>query len=87
MRLGVVACVFSVGLAGFGAAAWAAPGVVVSPANLRAGPGPDYPLVAGLAPGTQAEIFGCESGWGWCDVGLDGGLRGLGVGPAPRGDL
>lgn len=40
----------------------------VRPANVRAGPGPDYPLVTWLPQGTSVSIAGCYEGWHWCDV-------------------
>ncbi len=45
--------------------------------NLRAGPGPDYPVVAQLALNTPLDVAGCTAGYQWCDVLLQGGaLRG-----------
>ncbi|CAP57487.1 SH3 domain-containing protein [Gluconacetobacter diazotrophicus] len=55
--------------------ALAAPGVVVGGTDIFAGPSPAYPVVGSLPPGTPVEIFGCESGWGWCDV-AEGPYRG-----------
>jgi uncharacterized protein YraI len=46
------------------------------PLNLRAGPSPDYPLVARLGPGQPLEVLGCTSGYSWCDVVLPDSLRG-----------
>src|SRR5439155_15122814 len=46
-----------------------------TPANVRAGPAPDFPVVARLAPGTPVYIAGCLSGYQWCDVEF-GGNRG-----------
>jgi uncharacterized protein YraI len=37
-------------------------------ANIFAGPGGDYPVVAHLAPGVRLRINGCLSDWQWCDV-------------------
>ncbi len=68
------------GLALAATAAMAAPGFVTQNINMRAGPGIDYPLVAQLPQGTQAEIFGCLPGWSWCDVGVQD-LRGWVAGP------
>lgn len=48
--------------------AQAAPGVVVGGTDIFAGPSPAYPVVGGLPPGAPIEIFGCQPGWGWCDV-------------------
>ncbi|MDF1484909.1 SH3 domain-containing protein [Ramlibacter sp. H39-3-26] len=46
-------------------------------ANLRAGPGPNYPIVAQLGLNTPLEVVGCTAGYQWCDVLLQGGaLRG-----------
>ncbi len=44
--------------------------------NLRAGPGRDYPLVAGVGPGTPVTVMGCVSGYSWCDVVVPGNNRG-----------
>jgi uncharacterized protein YraI len=64
-------CVVLAGLA-------AAPGVADaqssaytnSPAELFAGPAPDYPVVAQIPPGTALDVFGCLSDYTWCDVAL-----------------
>ncbi|SPU96490.1 SH3 domain-containing protein [Burkholderia cenocepacia] len=66
-------CVVLAGLA-------AAPGVAdaqssaytSSPAELFAGPAPDYPVVAQIPPGTALDVFGCLSDYTWCDVALPG---------------
>ncbi|MCW5117953.1 peptide-binding protein [Burkholderia cenocepacia] len=66
-------CVVLAGLA-------AAPGVADaqssaytnSPAELFAGPAPDYPVVAQIPPGTALDVFGCLSDYTWCDVALPG---------------
>lgn len=57
------------------AAAQQSPAVINGPANLRAGPAKDYPLVAQLAPGTPVTVMGCVAGYSWCDVALPN-LRG-----------
>lgn len=62
--------------------AQATPGFLNQGMNLRAGPGVDYPWIASLPPGTQAEIFGCLPEWSWCDVatqGLRGWVAGVGL--------
>jgi uncharacterized protein YraI len=41
---------------------------VITSINLRAGPSTAYPQVALLGPGTTVQVFGCEQGYGWCDV-------------------
>ncbi|QRR06717.1 peptide-binding protein [Burkholderia sp. MS455] len=66
-------CVVLLGLA-------AAPGVADaqssaytnSPAELYAGPAPDYPVVAQIPPDTALDVFGCLSDYSWCDVALPG---------------
>jgi uncharacterized protein YraI len=60
-------------LAALTAAAWvpgalAIPARVIATAHLRAGPGTAYPVVAVMGTGTPVELFGCEQGYGWCDV-------------------
>jgi uncharacterized protein YraI len=67
----------ALGLFGLTAAALAAvPGYTLPEANLRAGPGRDYPLISLVPPGRPTEIFGCVGGYGWCDVEVDG-VRGF----------
>lgn len=44
--------------------------------TLFAGPSPEYPAVARLAPGQPLNVVGCTDGYGWCDVVLPDGLRG-----------
>lgn len=43
--------------------------------NVRAGPAPDYPVVAQLPGGAAVSVMGCVSGYTWCDVTVPG-LRG-----------
>ncbi|ACA92539.1 MULTISPECIES: SH3 domain-containing protein [Burkholderia cepacia complex] len=43
-----------------------------SPAELFAGPAPDYPVVAQVPPATALDVFGCLSDYTWCDVALPG---------------
>lgn len=37
-------------------------------ANLRAGPGRDYPVVTRIPPGSSVEVAGCLDDYAWCDV-------------------
>ncbi|MBB2188845.1 SH3 domain-containing protein [Gluconacetobacter azotocaptans] len=62
-------------LGGMASPALAAPGVIVGGTDVFAGPSPNYPVVGSLPPGTPIDIFGCEPGWGWCDI-ADGPYRG-----------
>jgi uncharacterized protein YraI len=43
-------------------------GYVTANLNLRAGPGSDYPVVATMTAGDGVTIYGCLSGWSWCDI-------------------
>jgi len=36
--------------------------------NVRAGPDSAFPLVTTLRASTPLHVFGCVSGWHWCDV-------------------
>lgn len=70
--LGIVVAAIAIPLA-----AVAEPSVVNTGANLRAGPGANYPVVAQLRPGVTVDVQGCTAGYQWCDVLLPGGgLRG-----------
>jgi uncharacterized protein YraI len=44
----------------------------VRPANVRAGPERDYPLIAQLPPGIPVTVMGCLSDYRWCDVVFNG---------------
>ncbi|WP_064674932.1 SH3 domain-containing protein [Pandoraea faecigallinarum] len=46
--------------------------IVNSSANVRAGPASDYPVVAQAAAGMPVTVYGCISGYSWCDIGLPG---------------
>ncbi|MDR3495920.1 MAG: SH3 domain-containing protein [Ancalomicrobiaceae bacterium] len=63
----------------FSTAAGAADGVATRSDTLRAGPGTSYPAVADVSSGDRLEIFGCLSGYSWCDVAAEadrGWIRG-----------
>ncbi len=55
--------------------ALAAEGVALRSGTLRAGPATSYPAVASVSDGDDLEIYGCLSGYAWCDV-SDGDNRG-----------
>jgi len=40
----------------------------IQPVNLRAGPDRGFPLVGWMPGGVAVRVFGCTSGWRWCDV-------------------
>ncbi len=48
--------------------AQATEGYVTGNVNMRAGPAPDYPLIAQIRAGTDVDVQGCTEGWEWCDV-------------------
>ena len=50
------------------AASWAQQAFTTGPANVRAGPDIDFPVVATLAPGTAVHVDGCVAEYRWCDV-------------------
>jgi uncharacterized protein YraI len=37
-------------------------------ANLRAGPGRDFPVVTRIPPGVSVQVAGCVDDWTWCDA-------------------
>lgn len=53
-------------------AAMAAPAYLTISLNLRAGPGTEYPPVVTMPAGSSVFVYGCLSGWSWCDVSWDG---------------
>ena len=46
--------------------------VINAPANVRAGPATDYPIVAQAGAGMPVAVYGCLSNYSWCDIGLPG---------------
>jgi uncharacterized protein YraI len=70
MRLASVAAVLAMSSPAYAQPdTWSA--VVSRQAHLRAGPGPSYPVVAVLIPGTPVEVRGCLPSYSWCDVEVD----------------
>jgi uncharacterized protein YraI len=51
-----------------GSAEAASSGYLTANVSLRAGPGFDYPVVASMNAGSGVTIYGCLSGWSWCDI-------------------
>jgi len=66
-RFGLLACL-AVLLSALPLAANAQQAYAMAGAEIYAGPGPDYPVVARLAPGVGLRINGCLAGYQWCDV-------------------
>jgi len=48
----------------------AAPAVVENDLNLRAGPGPEFAIVAAMPAGSPVDVMGCEASW--CRVAFNG---------------
>jgi uncharacterized protein YraI len=44
--------------------------------NMRAGPNPEFPLVATIPAGAPVYVNGCIAGYTWCDVTVNGYDRG-----------
>jgi uncharacterized protein YraI len=40
--------------------------------NMRAGPSTQFPRVTTLPAGVTVDVYGCLSGWSWCDTGWRG---------------
>lgn len=47
-------------------------GYTTTALKLRAGPGTGYPVVATMPARDRVTVYGCLSGWSWCDVGWRG---------------
>ena len=72
----------------------AAPAVVESDLNLRAGPGVEFPVVAAMPGGATVNVMGCQASWcqvafggttGWASQAYLGMGGGVAAGPAYRG--
>ena len=62
------ACLVAAVLLATPAAALAAPGVITTSVNLRAGPSVEFPVVNRLPTGAPVEVHGCIRQEPWCDV-------------------
>ena len=71
----LVACIAAALAAAPIAASAQQPAYAMEGAEIYAGPGQDYPMVARLAPGVAVRVQGCLSDYTWCDVTF-GGNRG-----------
>ena len=56
-----------------GAASAQTSAVVVADLNIRTGPSPQYQRYGTIPAGEEVDVFGCLSGYNWCDVGWTGG--------------
>ena len=69
-----VACVAAIGTAALsvasGAASAQSQAYTNQPVYLYAGPAQDYPVVAQLPSGQPVAVYGCVSGYTWCDVAI-----------------
>ncbi len=43
-------------------------GFTTTSVHMRAGPGTNYPVVATLPQDATIEIYGCQTGYSWCDT-------------------
>lgn len=43
-------------------------GYTTATVHMRAGPGTNYPVVATLPQDATIEVYGCQSGYDWCDI-------------------
>jgi len=63
LRRWSVAALWLIPLAGFAQSA-----VTLRPVNVRAGPDAAFPMVTSLQSRTEVHVFGCTTGWKWCDI-------------------
>ena len=68
MKHSIAAGVLAIALCVLAGAAQAQAAYTATSAQLRAGPGLDYPVVAILSPGLQVSVQGCVEDYSWCDV-------------------
>jgi uncharacterized protein YraI len=64
----LVGALASIAISAGATAAGAVTAYVTTSLNLRAGPGTNYPAVARMRAGDRVEVYGCLSGWTWCDI-------------------
>lgn len=75
MRRSLLAGTFAFAASALPIAASAAPAYTLDGAQIFAGPGDQYPIVAQFGPGVAVEVDGCLNDYSWCDVSY-GGNRG-----------
>ncbi|AUT59570.1 SH3 domain-containing protein [Paraburkholderia terrae] len=72
MRVACVAVMGTVALSiASGAASAQSQAYTNQPVYLYAGPAQDYPVVAQLPAGQPVAVYGCVSGYTWCDVAIE----------------
>jgi uncharacterized protein YraI len=64
----VVGCLLAVLLLPLSLESSAQTSFTTNDVNMRAGPDRVFPVVGWLPRGTSVRVFGCTSGWRWCDV-------------------
>ena len=70
MKFATASAALALAFAGLAPAAQAQQfAVTAEQVNLRAGPDPNYPLVATLPARVQVTVYGCLSDYSWCDIG------------------
>jgi uncharacterized protein YraI len=72
MRYSIVLAVLTVLLMTPQAARADHDGIILTKAHLRAGPSTNYPRLYTVRANARVNIIGCISGWGWCDVSVEG---------------
>src|SRR5437868_5619055 len=75
MRRTLLTASLAVVLSAIPIAASAARGYALGGAQIFAGPGNDYPVVAQVGSGAAVNVNGCLSDYSWCDVSI-GASRG-----------
>lgn len=68
MKRFVAVCLLGMVLAAVASVAQAQWAYTNTSVHLRAGPAPDYPVVAILPPSYQVMVHGCVADYSWCDV-------------------
>jgi uncharacterized protein YraI len=68
MNRKLLAACLSVAFSAVPLAASAAPAYALQGAEIFAGPGNDFPVVAQLGPGVRVNVNGCLTDYSWCDV-------------------
>lgn len=73
MRYALKVFALGLGLLAPGAALAASSAVVTTDLNVRTGPGPGYQRYGTIPAGDEVTVYGCLSGYNWCDIDWRGG--------------